>query len=78
MRLLENDLQAIRDREARKRGAIAVLENLGYAVQLATLQNQPRSNARNRRPPLLDVQRVTPRDEHQPSNASPLPDPSQK
>ena len=41
MRLLADDLFAIRDREARKRGAIAVLEGLGFAVQLERAVRPP-------------------------------------
>lgn len=46
MRLLAGDLSAIRDREARKRGAIAVLEDLGYTVQLERAARQPRESRR--------------------------------
>jgi hypothetical protein len=34
LRLLQNDLYAIRDRTARKNGAVKVLEELGYLVTL--------------------------------------------
>jgi hypothetical protein len=40
--LLKDDLFAIKDREARKRAAIAVLEDFGYAVSLERTATRPR------------------------------------
>ena len=59
VRLLMADLFAISDREVRKRGAIAVLQDLGYAVYLERDPRQPHES-RRRRPPLKIVRDTRP------------------
>ena len=46
LRLLRNDLFQIRDRAARARGAVAVLEGLGYAVSLGRRDVAPAQRQR--------------------------------
>ena len=75
MRLWQDDLRAMHDREARKRGAIAVLEDLGYTVQLTVLQTQPSKNTRHRRPTLVAVAKADPDDDRPASNSTPVADP---
>ena len=53
LRLLSEDLRAIKDRDARRRGAVAVLEDLGYTVHLTPAPNQP--SPRRPRPALTPV-----------------------
>jgi len=62
MRLLMADLLVIRDREARKRGAIAVLEGLGYEVHLERIA-RPSPVNRTKRAVLKVVHKVEPDDE---------------
>jgi hypothetical protein len=65
MQLLAADLFAIRDREARKRGAIAVLEGLGYAVHLERAAQPPRAT-RPPRPALKIVRETGPAENARP------------
>lgn len=41
MKLLQNDLFKIKDKAARRKGAVKVLEDLGYAVTLTPAQKKP-------------------------------------
>jgi hypothetical protein len=49
---MQSDLYKMADRAARQRAAIAVLEDLGFVVQLQRRQNQPRPG---RHRPTLEV-----------------------
>ena len=62
LRLLGSDLLAIKEREARKRAAVAALNQLGYAVQLTWVGANPRQTGRAK-PRLKVVDRDTPETE---------------
>jgi len=62
LRLLRSDLLAIKEREARKRAAVAALNQLGYAVRLTWVGANPRQVGRAK-PRLTVVDRDTPEGE---------------
>jgi len=63
LQLLRSDLFAIKDREARKRAAVAALNRLGYEVQLKWVGGNVRQASRGKPRLLQAVDRDAPGDD---------------